>query len=69
MKKFVLTVTDDGKVVNCASEVQGFNTMEMIGILEWKLRDIFKQIDEPDEFTRKRINEDGTVDIVEEVQV
>ena len=68
MKKFTMTATEDNNRLNIEIEVEGFNTLEIIGVLELKLRDIYSQIDAPAKFTRKRIMEDGTVVMIEEAQ-
>ena len=67
MKKFVLTVTEDGGFCNVETEANGFTAYEIIGILYSKIHDIYKQWEVPAEFTRKRIHEDGTVEMIEEV--
>jgi hypothetical protein len=44
MKKYTITLTDDGESISCESVNDGFATLELIGLLEWKLHDIYEQL-------------------------
>lgn len=61
MKRFELTVTiEDGKL-NFESKNDGFGSLELLGILSWKHRDIIDQLEgkvKPDAVTRNYIEEE-----------
>jgi hypothetical protein len=64
MKKYILEIKLDNEGLSCSTENDGFNVIELIGILEWKKNDIFKQIiDEikPDMVSRKCIKDESEV--------
>lgn len=65
-KKLVITATvrPDG-MIHIESENTGFNSLEILGILSAKEHDIHRQAEEPAEFVRKLITEDGTVLVVD----
>ena len=59
MKRFNLTITDDGGYVTEDSENEGFSAFELLGFLEMKQQDILEQIRRPDNFVRRLV--DGTI--------
>lgn len=61
IKEFTMTVrsSEDGKSIICDTFNNGWNGMEIIGFLESKKRDIFDQINHPEEFVRTGIDENG----------
>jgi hypothetical protein len=61
MKRFVFEVTMDNKHFSCSTENDGLSAIELIGILEWKKNDIFKQMIgeiKPDIVSRKLIKDE-----------
>jgi hypothetical protein len=62
MKRFILEIKLDNEHMSCSSENDGFDPMELVGILEWKKNDIFKQIIgeiKPDMVSRKCIKDES----------
>ena len=67
MKKFTLTAEADDKQITISSENDGFNFMELIGILEHKLRDLYEELKYPERFKRFYVDKDGKrVEVVKE---
>lgn len=67
MKKFTLTAEADDKQITVSSENDGFNFMELIGILEHKLRDLYEELKYPEQFKRFHVDKDGNrVEMVKE---
>ena len=69
MKKFVMTVTNDGINILIDGENTGFNAMELVGILEAKKQDILDQMNHPEKYKHvRKINVDGEQLSIEEVE-
>ena len=66
MKKYTLTVIDDGNTIHFDDNNEGFNTLEIMGIMELKTRDIYQQIQAPAKFTGTATDEAGNVLVREE---
>ena len=67
MKKFTLTAEADDKQITVTGENDGFNFMELIGILEHKLRDLYEELKYPERFKRFYVDKDGNrVEIIKE---
>lgn len=66
IRRYTLTATEeiDG-TISIASENTGFDILELLGILDCKRQDIYKQAFRSTEFIRKAITEDGTELIVD----
>lgn len=65
-RRYTLTATEeiDG-TISIASENTGFDVLELLGILECKRQDIYKQAFQSTNFLRKAIYEDGSEQIIE----
>ena len=59
MKKFSLTVTQDGDRVTIDCTNDGFYPLEIVGLLEWRKQDLMEQIQHPERYTRTVKTEDG----------
>ena len=59
-KKYTLTaIVEDGKL-RVASENSGFNSMELLGLLDWKREDVISQVKGnlvPDEVKRTQLKD------------
>ena len=65
-RKFTLEVVDYDENLSIETKNDGFNGMEIIGILELKIRDISEQMMMPAKFKRTKIKEDGAYAVVKE---
>lgn len=65
-KKFILEAIDDGESLTINSTNDRFSGMEVIGILELKIRDLREQMQGPAKFNRTKIQEDGVYAVVKE---
>ena len=69
MKKFVMTVTDDGVNILIDGENTGFSAIELVGILDAKKQDILDQMNHPEKYKHTRIlNKDDDQISIEEVE-
>ena len=69
MKKFVMTVTDDGVNILIDGENTGFSAIELVGILDAKKQDILDQMNHPEKYKHvRKINVDGEQLSIEEVE-
>ena len=68
MKKFVMTVTDDGVNILIDGENTGFSAIELVGILDAKKQDILDQMNHPEKYKHvRKLNVDGEQLSIEEV--
>ena len=68
MKKFVMTVTDDGVNIHIDGENTGFSGIELVGILDAKKQDILDQMNHPEKYKHvRKINVDGEQLSIEEI--
>ena len=68
MKKFVMTVTDDGVNILIDGENTGFSAIELVGILDAKKQDILDQMNHPEKYKHvRKINVDGEQLSIDEV--
>ena len=68
MKKFVMTVTDDGVNILIDGENTGFSAIELVGILDAKKQDILDQMNHPEKYKHvRKINVDGEQISIDEV--
>ena len=66
-KKFTLTAEADDKQITVTGENDGFNVMELIGILDHKIRDLYEELRYPERFKRFYTDKDGNrVELVKE---
>ena len=69
MKKFVMTVTDNGVNILIDGENTGFSAIELVGILDAKKQDILDQMNHPEKYKHTRIlNKDDDQISIEEVE-
>lgn len=69
MKKFVMTVTDDGVNILINGENTGFSAIELVGILDAKKQDILDQMNHPEKYKHvRKLNVDGEQLSIEEVE-
>ena len=69
MKKFVMTVTDDGVNILIDGENTGFSAFELVGILDAKKQDILDQMNRPEKYKHvRKLNVDGEQLSIEEVE-
>lgn len=69
MKRFVMTVTEEGGSLLIDGENSGFNAIELVGIFEAKKQDILDQINHPEKYKHVRhVNVDGEQIAIEEVE-
>ena len=66
VKKFTLTITDDGEMLHCDGENQGFTICELISLLELKKNDLIEQWRNEVDFTRTVKYPDGRVETISE---
>lgn len=66
MKRFTMVVTIENDVINIATENKGFNSLEILGLLENKKDDIIKQMQTPSKFERTLIDDGKKFVITEE---
>ena len=60
MKKFVLTIEQEGNGYTMNATNEGFNPFELIAILDVKKNDLIEQLTQCENFTHRRIyNENG----------
>ena len=60
MKKFELTITEtDPGIINTVGNNNGFNALELLGLLELKKQDVINQINKPGMFKHTRTVIDG----------
>lgn len=68
MKKFVMTVTDNGVNILIDGENTGFSAFELVGILDAKKQDILDQMNHPEKYKHTRIlNKDDDQISIEEI--
>lgn len=68
MKRFVMTVTDDGGHILIDGENTGFSAIELVGIFEAKKQDILDQMNHPEKYKHvRKVNVDGEQIAIEEV--
>ena len=68
MKKFELTVTEENGQLNTIGNNDGFNALELVGLLELKKQDVINQIKHPEKFKHTRtVVKDGEKIAIEEV--
>ena len=69
MKKFVMTVTNDGDNILIDGENTGFTAIELVGIFEAKKQDILDQMNHPEKYKHvRKLNVDGEQISIEEVE-
>ena len=68
IKKFELTITETDEGITITGDNNGFNAIELIGILEAKKQDIVEQLNHPEKFKHVRsVTVDGERYTKEEV--
>ena len=69
MKKFVMTVTNDGDNILIDGENTGFTAIELVGNFEAKKQDILDQMNHPEKYKHvRKLNVDGEQISIEEVE-
>jgi hypothetical protein len=69
MKRFVMTVTEEGGNIHIDGENSGFSGIELVGIFEAKKQDILDQMNHPEKYKHvRKVNVDGEQIAIEEVE-
>ena len=66
MARFELIATVENGYLNIETKNEGFNSLDIIGILDMKRADIVRQVNEKTNFKRTLINDDGSKEDISE---
>ena len=58
-RKFTMTITQEGESLNIECENRGFSAFEILGFLKHKENDILEQLNQPCNFKRTVVDENG----------